>query len=508
MLRFTVFCTLVLLAFPLYSAQNERAVITPQLEAVLNAGGSEEFFPVIVIMDEQIDQVGLERVVSGLSPIDRRVVVISELKGVSERSQKEVLSFLEGEKKNGDVKNLRSLWINNTISGKMKGDVIRSVARMNGIHIIEHDPLIKMIEAPGPNDPPPVINSVEWNITRVNAPCAWAQGYKGQGVVVGNIDTGVNYNHTDLASHLWRNDPEFFGSPGFDDDGNGYTDDIYGYDFHNNDGDPMDDHGHGTHTAGTTAGDGTGGDTVGVAIEALTMSIKVLNNLGSGFWSDIFSGVQYGLDNGAHVLTLSIGGFPGSIDITARNTFNNALLSGVVSTVAAGNLLQTGPDIATPGVVPPPWRHPDQVAAGGLSGVITVGASTSAINDGIWWGSATGPTTWEGTPPWLDYPLASGGLIDPDVVAPGACVTSLHFGGGYWACWDGTSMATPHVAGAIAVMLSKNPALTPAELDSIIEMTAVDRGTAGKDTIYGGDTKYQVRTSSKSPKSLSIHHHH
>jgi serine protease AprX len=480
MVRFSVFCTLVLLAIPLFSAQEERAVITPQLESLMKAKGSEELFRVIVILDEQIDHVSLDRSVSGMSPNERRMVVISELKGFTERSQKEVLLLLEGKEKSGDVINLRSLWINNTISGKMKEDVIRSVARMDGIRMIDHDPLIKMIESSGPDDPPPVIASVEWNIARVNASCAWAQGYKGQGIIVGNIDTGVNYNHTDLASHFWRNDAEFFGSPGFDDDGNGYVDDIRGYNFAYNNGDPMDDQSHGTHTAGTVAGDGTGGDTVGVAPEAMIMAIKSLDSLGSGSWSNIFLGAQYGLDNGAHVLTLSIGNpfQPDFCDPAARNTFNNILLAGVVSTIAAGNNGGPGPTINTPGTVPPPWHHPDQGVSGGLSGAITVGATTSGGSDPIWSGSSLGPTTC-----WGDYPNPY--LIDPDVVAPGACVTSLHYLGGYWACWNGTSMATPHVAGAIAIMLSKNSALTPAELDSIIEMTAVERGAAGKDNIYG-----------------------
>jgi hypothetical protein len=121
-----------------------------------------------------------------------------------------------------------------------------------------------------------------------------------------------------------------------------------------------------------------------------------------------------------------------------------------------------------------------------LSGVITVGATN--IGDGIAGFSGRGPVSWQNASPWFDYPWPSEmGLLDPDVSAPGVNVTSLRYNNnsGYVGGWNGTSMATPHVAGLIALMLSKNPMLTPAELDSIIETTSVDLGTPGKDNNYG-----------------------
>ncbi|MCH7761729.1 S8 family peptidase, partial [candidate division TA06 bacterium] len=285
---------------------------------------------------------------------------------------------------------------------------------------------------------------------------------------------------------FWRNDAEFFGTPGIDDDLNGFVDDIYGYDFVNNDGDPIDDHGHGTHTAGTVAGDGTAGDSVGVAPDAQIMALKVCTSGGGCSGIAILNGVQYALENGAHVLTISLGGGVGSVSASSRNTYNNALLVGVLSSIAAGNAGSGTNTITSPGSVPPPWLHPDQTLLGGLSGVITVGATNSG--DFIAGFSSRGPVTWENVDPWYDYPWpADMGLIDPDVSAPGVCVTSLRHStnNGYVPCWSGTSMATPHVAGLIALMLSKNPGLSPAELDSIIEMTSVDLGTPGKDNDYG-----------------------
>ncbi|MCH7761793.1 S8 family serine peptidase, partial [candidate division TA06 bacterium] len=311
MKKYTIFVFLLFLTHPLFGAQGERGVITPGLQAKLNEVGPRELIRVKISMEDQIDPVAVERLVAGKSMEDRRKIVIAELKRLAETSQKEILTYLREQEKDTAVKDLQSLWINNMIAGKMSKGVIETIVKMDGIQTIDEDPLIKMIETSYSGEDPPKITSIEWNITRVDAPCAWSQGYRGQGVIVGNIDTGVNYNHSDLVNHFWRNDAEFFGITGVDDDTNGYVDDIWGYDFSNNDGDPIDDHGHGTHTAGTVAGDGSAGDTVGVALEALIMAIKVLNQFGSGSWTAIFNGVQYALDNGAQVLTLSIGGAPG-----------------------------------------------------------------------------------------------------------------------------------------------------------------------------------------------------
>jgi hypothetical protein len=481
--RFVLMFACVTLIF--FVSEGISEIITPRLKTLMKEKDTGDLIRVNISMAEQIDPSQVNLLAAGKSVKERREIVIQELKRFTDDSQNDVLSYLREMEKAGEVKDLRSLWINNMITGKMTKGVIHLISKMDGVREIDDDPFIKMIEATKSEVDPPRVATVEWNIIKVDAPCAWALGFTGQGVIVGNLDTGVNYNHVDLRDHFWRNDAEFFGTFGVDDDGNGYIDDIRGYDFINNDGDPIDDHGHGTHTAGTVAGDGTAGDTVGVATDAVIIGIKVLNSGGSGTWSAIFNGVQYGIDNGAHILTLSLGGGCNTVDANARNAFDNALLVGVVSSIAAGNCGPPGPSISTPGSVPPPWRHPDQVAAGGLSGSITVGGTNSS--DGMYFGSGRGPVTWETVSPWFDYPMSNGGLIDPDVTAPGQSVRSIthNNNAGYTGFWDGTSMATPHVAGLAALMLSKNPSLTPAEIDSIIETTSVDLGAVGKDNSFG-----------------------
>ena len=316
--------------------------------------------------------------------------------------------------------------------------------------------------------------------------------------MVGHFDTGVNYNHVDLADHVWVNSAEIPGNM-LDDDSNGYVDDYYGYDFANTDSDPVDDNGHGTHTAGTVAGDGTAGRNTGVAPDARIMSLKVLDYWGSGAEFDVWEAMQYAVDMGADVLTFSIGWlyYYGPDRATWRASFDGVRAAGVCAAVAAGNegeywmlpwWYPPPENLRTPGDVPPPWLHPDQTLTGGLSGVVSVGATDSS--DILADFSSIGPVAWDSIAPYLDYPYnPEMGLLDPDVSAPGVEVTSLRhtsntgYVGG--SSWSGTSMACPHVAGLMALMLSKNPTLNPAQVDSIIELTALELGALGKDNEYG-----------------------
>jgi PKD repeat protein len=316
---------------------------------------------------------------------------------------------------------------------------------------------------------------ITWNVTKVNAPAVWSLGYTGTGIKVGVLDTGVNYNHVDLADHMWT-DPSY---------------PNHGYDFANSDNNPMDDHGHGTHCAGTVAGDGTAGSQTGMAPNATIIALKVLDAGGSGQESGVWAAIQFIVDHGGDVISMSLGWQQAwnPDRLSWRNSFNNALAAGVISSVAAGNE-GTSPgvpnNLRTPGDVPPPWLHPDQTLTGGVSGVVSVGATD--INDAIASFSSRGPVTWSTINPFNDYAYNPGmGLIRPDISAPGDNIKSLDYSSntGYADGWSGTSMATPCVAGVMALMLNKNPNLTPAEIDYAIEMNALELGTAGKDNTFG-----------------------
>jgi hypothetical protein len=325
-----------------------------------------------------------------------------------------------------------------------------------------------------------------WGVRKIGADSVWAAGVKGSGVVVAILDTGSRYTHVDLADHLWTNSDEIPDN-GIDDDSNGYVDDYIGYDFVNDDGDPIDDEGHGTFIAGLVLGDGTAGFATGVAPEAMLMSLKFIDSLGFGSKVDIWEALWYAIDNGADIICLAVGWSDqgGPNRNWWRDQFTFAADCGM--TVLANPGYGTGEiphRVRMPAAVPPPWLHPDQTLVGEPAGVIAAAAIDSFD---AYIGAQIGPTEWP------DFPYVPGdpdliGLLKPDLSAPGVAVVSLdHKSDTTYLGGEGGSsaFASPHVAGAAALLRSACPSLTPAEIDSVLEMTAVDLGEAGKDNFYG-----------------------
>ncbi|MEL7036640.1 MAG: S8 family serine peptidase [Cyanobacteria bacterium J06592_8] len=276
-----------------------------------------------------------------------------------------------------------------------------------------------------------------WGLNTIHAPEVWSQGYTGEGVVVAVLDTGVDYTHPDLNDRIWRNIDEIENN-GIDDDGNGYVDDIVGWDFYYNDADPMDFHDHGTHVAGIIAAEGNEFGVTGVAPNAQIMPVQVMDEMGYSTPSTVASGIYYAVANGADVINMSLGFSDFYYDLTPlQQAVQFAADNGVVVVSAAGNEYWSSP------------IHPAQYAT---DWGIAVGASDSYnfvanfSNDAGW------------TP--LDY-----------VVAPGVDVYSTTSYNGYQSL-QGTSMAAPHVSGVAALILSANPNLTPPEVEQILTETA------------------------------------
>jgi len=485
---FPIFVVLFLF---LFSSLAFSEVITQPLVEKMEETGVDELIPINVVMKEQADPFYLMNLVKGKEISERRRIVIDYLKQVRDGSQKRVLSYLKEQEERGEVERIRSLWLGNMVCFKATEDVIKEVAKFPGVKSIDWDEeRMLLINSERFTTALPTGREIVWNLTKVRAPEVWGLGYTGTDIIVSVLDTGVRYTHWDLADHIWTN-PGEIPNNGVDDDGNGYVDDYYGYDFYNNDSNPMDDMGHGTHCAGTVAGDGTAGSQTGVAPDARIMSLKVLSSSGGGNESDCWEAMQYTIDNGGNIISMSLGwSHAWSPDRPQwRNTCNTVLAGGVIMSVAAGNEGNSyGPpdNVRTPGDCPPPWLHPDQSLTGGLSAVMTIGATD--INDNIASFSSRGPVSWEFIAPWYDYPYSPEmGLIDPDISAPGVDIKSLSYSSdnGYVSGWNGTSMATPHVAGAMALILSKNSGIAPAVMDSILELTSVDLGSAGKDNDFG-----------------------
>ncbi len=427
----------------------------------------DEFIRINISMSEQYDSQQLIQEASAFRKEDRRQYVINVLKNFTTASQEGVIEELNRLQRNQDVKEITPFWIVNIITCYAKPHVIEGLLSRDDIGKIDYDEYRIILD---PNENKEAYfeegysgnREITWNVTKINAHLVWALGYDGEGVIVSVIDSGVNYNHVDLANNVWQH-PDF---------------PYHGWNFVNNNNNPMDDHGHGTHCAGTVAGDGTAGSQTGVAPKATIMCLKVLNSGGGGSESYVWAAAQFSVEHGAHVMSISLGWMHSwNPDRAAmRQAFDNALAGGVISSIAAGN--EGGgsapSNVRTPGDCPPPWLHPDQPATGGLSGVVSVGATNS--NDNLASFSSRGPVTWQNVAPYNDYPYQPGvGLIRPDIVAPGENIKSLaHYNNtGYESGWSGTSMATPAVAGVMALMLQKNSALELADISQVIEETAL-----------------------------------
>ena len=275
----------------------------------------------------------------------------------------------------------------------------------------------------------------DWGVNLVNAPEAWASGYTGQGIVVAVLDTGVDRNHADLAGNIWTNAGEI-ANDGLDNDGNGYVDDVYGWNFANGNNNTLDGNNHGTHVAGTIAGLNNGVGVTGVAYNSRIMPVKVLSDSGSGSYSGVAQGIRYAVDNGADVINMSLGG--GSTNSEVQSALQYASSRGVIVVMAAGN-----EGAAQPG-------YP-------ASSATSWGLAVGAVNSSNQMASFSNRA---GSNSSMMY-----------VTAPGVQVYSTLPNGGY-GFLSGTSMAAPHVAGVVALMLNANPNLTDAQVRQIITATA------------------------------------
>ncbi|MCD8483436.1 MAG: S8 family serine peptidase [Verrucomicrobia bacterium] len=271
----------------------------------------------------------------------------------------------------------------------------------------------------------------------IDATRAWLTQREAAEIIIAVIDTGVDYTHPDIAANMWRNPGEIPGN-GLDDDGNGYIDDVFGYDFVNNNGNPMDDHNHGTHCAGTIAAVGDNGIGItGVAWRAQIMALKFLDSRGSGRLSDALLAIEYAYQNGAHIASNSWGG--GGYTQAMQDVIAAANEAGMLFIAAAGNSSSDND------------ANPTYPANYDLPNVIAVAATTR--HDTL-------------------ANFSNFGAETVHLGAPGQAIVSTTINNSY-ASFSGTSMATPHVSGAAALLLARNPLLSPAQVKEIL-LNAVD----------------------------------
>ena len=290
--------------------------------------------------------------------------------------------------------------------------------------------------------------------TDIDAPQAWDVIHDASNVVVAIIDSGVDERHEDLAANLWTNPGEL--ANGRDDDGNGYVDDIHGIDCVSGSGDPADDNGHGTHVAGTVGAVGNNARGVsGVAWHTQIMALKVLDSTGGGWYSDAVECIDYALAmkaRGVNVRVMNASWGAPAFDQTLMDAFHAAQDAGILTSVAAGN------DGANHGAAGAKF-YP---ASFNLDGLIAVAATTD-----------TGALA-----TFSDY----GG--DVEIAAPGQFILST-LPGNQYGYLSGTSMASPQVAGAVALMVAQNPGATVSELRARL-LASADRTASLTGKIQSG----------------------
>lgn len=285
----------------------------------------------------------------------------------------------------------------------------------------------------------------------VNALNAWTITKGHQNVKIAVIDTGVDYNHPDLRANMWTNTAELNGAAGVDDDGNGYVDDIHGYDFANNDGDPMDGNGHGTHCSGTIAAEHDNGIGIaGVMAHAQIVGIKFLTDQGSGSTADAIKSIDYATKLNVDIMSNSWGG--GGYSQALKDSIIAAKNAGIVFTAAAGN--SSSDNNSQP-------HYPSNYD---VENVISVAANN--YNDQLAFFSCYGSKT-------------------VHVAAPGRNILSTTPNNSY-DVYSGTSMATPHVTGVVGLYIAQYGRSDVLQLRENLMKSSVYSRAYGRKTIGKG----------------------
>jgi hypothetical protein len=402
--------------------------------------GPARMMDVIVVLKAQADLSGIR--VGTRS--QRLRAVEGALRAKAAGSQAGLLELLQRRRAQRLVAGVEPLWIVNEVAVRAAPSVIRELAARPDVREVR--PSVT-IQAPAPTAAAGAATTAgpaEPNVALVNAPALWDLGYRGQGVVVANVDTGVDVTHPDLAGR-WRGGSNSW----YDPNGEHPTT-------------PTDVNGHGTWTMGAMVGGDAGGTAVGVAPDARWIAVKIFNDRGATTSTTIHRGFQWLLDPDGNPATadapnvvnnswtMSVGG----CNLDFQPDLSNLRAAGILPVFAAGNY---GP---TSGTVLSPANNPEAFA---------VGATDDA--------DALDPSSSRG-------PSACAQAVAPKLVAPGVGVRTTDLYGTYVDGY-GTSMAAPHVAGALALLLNAFPGLDAARQETALESGAADLGAAGLDDAHG-----------------------
>lgn len=357
-------------------------------------------------------EVIVEMEAGGLSPGQTRQ---SLLRGLKQQ--------LEGQRLKLKVRPLKGFWLNQSFLVRLPANAVAALANTPGVRRVYENRRVQLLRPRIQGSSVP--EGSRWALERIGATELWAAGFRGQGVKIGHLDTGIDGSHPALAGKIAAFsvvDSEGNPSPAS----------------------PRDTDTHGTHTAGLLVG-----DEVGVAPEARLVSALVLPG-GGGTLAQIIGGMEWAIEQGVQVLSLSLavqGAWPEFASIVER-----VKALGIVGVYAIGNFGPAAESTASPGNLPD-----------------ALGVGATDQNDQVASFSSRGPVLW-------DYPYYRV-LSKPDLVAPGVGIVSAVPGGGYMAM-SGTSMATPLVAGGVALLLSANPGTPGGTLEQALLDSARPVGSA------------------------------
>lgn len=423
---------------------------------VLDVLDTEGYIEVLVYLRDQVDTKSVARatrnsVSSKTTPyktkLEVRKGVVEALQDKAEKTQVNLLRYIEQEKKKGNVKEYEEYYIVNMLYVKATKEVIENISYMPEVKRIYKNEFIKL-EKPIRSEV--CIESVregglEWNIEKVGANYVWDMGIDGTGAVVGLIDTGVAWEHPALKEK-WRGYNLKTGS--VDPDGNWFdavNSGLMPYD--------IPSIPHGTHVLGTILGqEPDGSNKIGVAPGAKWIAAKAFSE-GGGYDNDLIAAGEWMLAPGGDptkapdVINNSWGG-GATKDDWFREIVRNWRAAEIVPIFAAGNQ-KMGETAPWPGSIENPANYPESFAV----------AATDKNNNRASF-SKLGPSPYDE------------GLIKPEISAPGVNIRSS-VPGGYENDWSGTSMATPHVTGAVALLVSMNSSLGADKIEEIIENTAI-----------------------------------
>ncbi len=415
-------------------------VVEPELRAALDAAAPGTELRVIASFTNPVDLAGLR--VASRADAAGRARLVEALRARNEAMTAAASSLLQTAR----ARKVVPLWLVNGLAFTASPVAITRLAALPTVASVRLDATLVAPQAQAAATASP-----EWNIQMVHAPELWAMGYAGAGVVVAEMDTGVDVDHPDLAASYRGGSNSWF-----DPNGQHQT--------------PSDASGHGTQTMGVIVGGSAGGSAIGMAPAARWIAVKIFNDSGTASLSAVHAGFQWLLDpdgnpdtNDAPDIVNGSWGYPSRLNQCYQEFAPDivALRAAEISVVmAAGNSGPTTPSSMSPA------DNPGALSVGAVDSMSTV-ASFSGRG-----------------------PAACDGSVYPDLAAPGVGIRTadLTFGGvvpDSYATVTGTSIAAAHVTGALALLLSASPSANVATLESVLADSAVDLGFAGADNSYG-----------------------